>query len=221
MLSLSCLKSVGNITIGKNVTSAVTSAGNSFVKESTPSSFYVESGNTTFTTSDGILYKGDTLVQYPNGKSGSVLQVEEGTKSIGTYAFDANTTIQKLILPSTITSLAASAALTGMKEVREIIFNGTFTVVPQTTCYDCTKLAKVTLPASVATIQGFVFYNAPLTEMHMLGSTPPNLLDTSTDTFKTHPTVYVPDAAAQAAYQANTNWVTVAGSANNILVEPS
>lgn len=220
-LCLSCLRSVGNITIGKNVNSVFTSAGNSFVKESTPSSFDVESGNATFSVRDGILYNGNVLILYPNGKSGTVLQIEEGTTSIGTYAFDGNTTIQKLILPSTITSLASSASMTGMKAVREIIFNGTFAVIPLSTCYSCTALTKVTLPASVATIQGTVFGKAPLEEIHMLGGTPPNLLDTSTSTFATHPKVYVPDATAQAAYQANTKWVTVAGSTDNILVEPS
>ena len=93
------------------------------------SSITFTSESTYFKLIDGVLYSkdGKTLVLYPAGKEGSVYTVEDGTETLGAYAFCAteletiifpegfktidsvrisfNSKLRYLVLPSTLTKL--------------------------------------------------------------------------------------------------------------------
>jgi|GEM_PF-4013941 len=90
------------------------------------------------------------------GTLGTSVSVAAGTVGIGCNAFNGNTTVQEVILPSSVKAISASAfascsALTTVILPAGLEFIGTLAFV------HCTSLTELIIPHSVTTIQGYAF----------------------------------------------------------------
>ena len=72
-------------------------------------SIAVNVGNTTFSTIDGVLFRGTTLVKYPKAKAGTTYSVPAGTTEIGESAFGSTPTLTTITLPDSITVIGSGA----------------------------------------------------------------------------------------------------------------
>ncbi len=110
--------------------------------------FYVASGNTVYSSSNGCLYgpyespydseisnpiTDKTFIQYPNAKTSTSYTVEQGTLRIADYAFGDNKYLTKIVLPS------------GLKGIDNFAF------------YNCSKLSDISIPSTVSTIGSQAF----------------------------------------------------------------
>ena len=83
----------------------------------------------------GVLYKGNSLVVYPQGKVNEKFNVPAGTDNICDYAFLNNQNLKKVILPDSVKSISNSA------------FSG------------CSALTSVTIGKNVKSIGIYAFFN--------------------------------------------------------------
>ena len=83
----------------------------------------------------GVLYKGNSLVVYPQGKVNEKFNVPAGTDNICDYAFLNNQNLKKVILPDSVKSIGNSA------------FSG------------CSALTSVTIGKNVKSIGIYAFFN--------------------------------------------------------------
>jgi hypothetical protein len=116
-------------------------------------SYTVESSNTTYSSTDGVLFDltEATLIAYPPNKAGSSYTVPGTVTRIGVGAFSYSS-LTSVAFPSTLTSIGGEA------------FSS------------CNELSSVTLPASLNSIEGVAFsYCAGLSSVTILATTPPSL----------------------------------------------
>ena len=85
-------------------------------------SFTVNAGNTTFSATDGVLFKGSTLLRYPPARAATSYVVPSGTTEIGPGAFDDTSLLDSLDLPASISTLQ-SASLNGLSNLASITVN--------------------------------------------------------------------------------------------------
>ena len=83
----------------------------------------------------GVLYKGNSLAVYPQGKVDKKFNIPAGTDSICDYAFFGNQNLKNVILPDSVKSIGNSA------------FNG------------CLALTSVTIGKNVKSIGIYAFFN--------------------------------------------------------------
>ena len=147
------------ITIPANVTSI---GFNAFLNCASIESFNVEPGNQNYKAVGGVLFdaKGETLIQYPNGKTATQYTVPAGVKTIGDSAFGSNTKLTKITLPSGVETINAYAfnlctALSGIN-----LPSSVKTIGPQA-FGGCKALKEITLPANLTSYSG-AFYNSGL-----------------------------------------------------------
>lgn len=109
-------------------------------------SIAVESGNTKFSSIDGVLFnkEGTTLLTYPNAKTASY-QVPEGTILIDNSAFSECDSLHSIALP------------TSLQEIADEAF------------YKCTALEAISIPGNVTTIGASAFYGCSALETAQLG----------------------------------------------------
>lgn len=108
----------------------------SFLGCTSLTSFTVDPANTTFSTSaDGVLFdkNQDTLILYPQGKSGSYA-VPNSVTTIGEYAFQQCVNLTSVMIPNGVTAINSEA------------FYGS-------------SLTSVSIPASLISIADGTFYN--------------------------------------------------------------
>ena len=83
----------------------------------------------------GVLYKGNSLVVYPQGKADEKFNIPAGTDSICDYAFLGNQNLKNVILPDSVKSIG----------------NGAFS--------GCSALTSVTIGENVKSIDAYAFFN--------------------------------------------------------------
>ena len=83
----------------------------------------------------GVLYKGNSLVVYPQGKADEKFNIPAGTDSICDYAFLGNQNLKNVILPDSVKSIG----------------NGAFS--------GCSALTSVTIGENVKSIGIYAFFN--------------------------------------------------------------
>lgn len=100
------------------------------------SAFTVDSANEAFSAEDGVLYdkSGETLLQYPLGKSLASFSFPDTVRTIGAYAFAYRDDITDIVIPDSV----------------ETIGEGAFA--------NCRYLASVTIGSSVETVGKGAFY---------------------------------------------------------------
>ena len=83
----------------------------------------------------GVLYKGNSLVVYPQGKTDEKFNIPAGTDNICDYAFLGNQNLKNVILPDSVKSIG----------------NGAFS--------GCSALTSVTIGENVKSIDAYAFFN--------------------------------------------------------------
>jgi hypothetical protein len=109
-------------------------------------SITVNAGNSTFSAIDGVLFKGSTLLKYPNGK-GTTYSVPAGTTEIGESAFKSSPTITTITLPDSVTvigteAFAYSPNLTSINLPSGLVSLGTYSLI-------YTKITSIVVPHTV------------------------------------------------------------------------
>jgi hypothetical protein len=123
--------SLTSITIPHSVTSIGERA---FSSCSSLRDITVASGNTQYRSINGILFRGDTIVCYPAGKTYGSYVIPNSVTSIGYSAFYGCSSLASITIPNSVTSIGDWAF------------------------YDCSSLTSITIPNSVTSIGGSAFY---------------------------------------------------------------
>ncbi len=146
---------ISDFTIGKNVTEISSLA----FFDTAIQAYYVESGNTKYTASNGILFtdQGKTLLSYPARKTDSSYQVPDSVTKINAGAFIRNAYLTQISIGKNVTSLGDSAF------------------------QQCTALTSVTIPDSVTEAGYFTFYGCSSLQSVQFGA---GLLETSYQMFE-------------------------------------
>lgn len=84
--------------------------------------FTVAAGNTTFSASDGVLFRGSALVRYPPARTATEYSVPPGTVRIEEEAFRYTYYLDSLIFPASL-SVLADNALNGIPNLASIVVN--------------------------------------------------------------------------------------------------
>ena len=159
----------GKCTAFKSVTipSTVTSIGkNAFIGCNSVSAFNVASGNTVYSSSNGVLYGPDpssgkkALIQYPNAKSGTSYTVLSDTKVIADYAFGDNGTLTKVVLPSGL-EILDDFAFYNCKKLSDVQLPSSVKKLGSQSFGRCEALKTITIPAKTETLES-AFYMSSL-----------------------------------------------------------
>ena len=96
----------------------------------------VATDNSSYASVNGVLYDKDktTIICYPTGKKDKSYKIIDGATSIGSSAFEDNTSLTSVTIPNSVTQIGYGAF------------------------EDCTSLIGVTLPSSVTSIGRHAFY---------------------------------------------------------------
>lgn len=105
-------------------------------------SITVADGNGQFTSRDGVLFSGTTLIAYPNAKKGTAYTVPDGTTKIRAGAFQNLQNLTEITIPASVTEIGQYAFM-GSKDTNYLSGN---------------SLQKVYLYSNL-TISGQVFLN--------------------------------------------------------------
>ena len=144
------------------------------------SSINVASGNTHYSSIDGVLYNyvQDTLIQCPCAKTS--ITIPNSVTSIGDYAFNNCRNLTSITIPSNITSIGEEAftdcrgltsitiptsvasigdyAFSNCTGLTSIDIPNSITSIVNRMFYGCTGLTSITIPNSVTSIGGSAFY---------------------------------------------------------------
>ena len=143
----------GNLT-GITIPESVTTIGSmAFFNCQKLASISVDSANNDFSSANGILFDkaGNTLVQYPAGKTLSSYTVPESVTSIGEAAFAYNTYLRSVSLPSQITEIPI-AAFFYCPNLNTVSIPDGITSIDIYAFSLCTAIETVTVPDSVTEI---------------------------------------------------------------------
>jgi hypothetical protein len=147
------------------IPTSVTSIGvNSFIFCNSFQGFLVQSGNQNFSSVDGVLFNKDqtSIIQYPNGKSGSYT-IPATVKSIETSAFTASNWLTDFFVDATNTNFSAVDGILFNKDKTILIQypsgrSGAYTVpdfvnsISYGAFSRCSKLSSVIIGDNVTTI---------------------------------------------------------------------
>jgi len=140
------------------IPASVSSIGN-YVFKGCPAIIIVDAGNTSYSSSDGILYNADktTLIQCPTSKSG-IINIPSSVNTIGAQAFYDCTLITQVTIPNSVTTINASA-FNNCTSLTTATLPTTLLTLGNNAFYNCTNLTQANIPSSVTVISGSVFYN--------------------------------------------------------------
>ena len=84
----------------------------------------VEAGHKTLHIYDGALYQGDTLIQYPNGRTNESCRVQPGCTTIDFLAFESTNALKSVSLPNTL-SFIAYGSFRWCENLKQVEYEGT------------------------------------------------------------------------------------------------
>ena len=118
--------------------------------------FEVSSGNSSFSTRDGVLYNywGDKLLEWPFGSIGDVVTIPEGTSIIGTGAF-YYAPLKAVNFPSSLREVEESAF--GNTSLEEVSLPEGTTKLYNNAFYWCDSLRTIELPSTLTGMERSVF----------------------------------------------------------------
>ena len=117
----------------------------------------VEAGNANYTSVDGVLYNGDTLlVMYPIGKKQTSFVLPNSVTQIGRSAFRGCTQLQSVTLNDGLT-LVGGYAFNKCSNLKEINIPNTVSSIDDCAFNGCRSLKKLAIPESVTTIKEDAF----------------------------------------------------------------
>jgi uncharacterized repeat protein (TIGR02543 family) len=134
-------------------------ANNAFIYANDLSSISV-SGNTYFSSSDGILFNssGSTLICYPIAKIGNAYNVPSNVSSIGPYAFCDCDNLETVTIGSNVTYLG-DHAFYSCDNIETMTIGSGLSVINAYTFFDCNDMGTFTLDSNITSIGKAAFYN--------------------------------------------------------------
>ena len=138
---------------------ALTSIGTSvFSGCSSLTAINVDSGNTVYSSIDGVLYgdAGATLLFYPCGRSDAAVIIPDGVITIGASAFTWNKTITSVTMPDTVTALGQNAFY-GCTSLLTVDFSENLETIGMGAFYKCSVLEAAVLPDTLESIDEYGF----------------------------------------------------------------
>ena len=144
-----------SVTIGNSVTSIGDGA---FYYCSSLTSINVASGNTHYSSIDGVLYNyvQDTLMQCPCAKTS--ITIPNSVTSIGEHAFENCSGLTSVTIPNSVTSIGGSAFWC-CRGLTSVTIGNSVTSIGEAAFYNCSGLTSVTIGNSVTSIGGSAFEN--------------------------------------------------------------
>ena len=164
-----------------SIPASVTSIGDwAFGECPSLTEFIINSGNTTFSAVDGILYNksGNTLLYYPEGKSANCI-VPNGTTNIANGAFKRHFNLKTVTIPASVTSIGDEAfswcnyltsailsdglisigvdAFSPCISLENMVIPATVTNISEGAFTDCRKLHSITIPSGITAICDWTF----------------------------------------------------------------
>jgi hypothetical protein len=172
-----CCNYLTSVTIPNSVTSI---RDNAFGACMRLTAINVASGNTAFTSENGVLYNKDktTLICYPMGKTGSAFTIPNSVTRIGGYAFFHCTSLASVVIPNSVTSIGEDAfsgsgltsitipdSVTSIEQgafcyciFTSVSISNSVTSIGSAVFSECASLTNITIPSSVTSIESFAFY---------------------------------------------------------------
>ena len=153
-MAFNSCRSLTSITIPSSVVSIRSGAFNYC---SNLSSINVASGNTHYSSIDGVLYNyvQDTLIQCPCAKTS--VTIPNSVTSIGDYAFNNCRNLTSITIPSNITSIGEEA-FTDCRGLTSITIPTSVASIGDYAFSNCTGLTSIDIPNSITSIVNRMFY---------------------------------------------------------------
>ena len=141
------------VTIPNSVTSISNGA---FIECSGLISINVASGNTHYSSIDGVLYNyvQDTLIQCPGAKTS--VTIPNSVTSIGESAFEYCSRLTSVTIPNSVTSIGGFA-FDGCSGLTSVTIGNSVTFIGWNAFYGCSGLTSVSIPNSVTSIEYMAF----------------------------------------------------------------
>ncbi len=116
----------------------------------------VASGNTHYSSIDGVLYNyaQDTLIQCPGAKTS--VTIPNSVTSIGSWAFSYCSGLTSVTIPNSVTSIERSA-FSYCSGLTSVTIPNSVTSIGNGAFYYCSGLTSVTIPNSVSYIEDWAF----------------------------------------------------------------
>jgi uncharacterized repeat protein (TIGR02543 family) len=142
------------------IPASVTSIGeNAFRSCHSIVSISVAAENSSYSSADGVLFNKLTtsLIQYPEGKSGTDYTIPIGVTGIGPNAFFECTSLISITIPAGVTSIERFAFY-HCTSLTNVTIGSDVASIESGLFYECTSLTSVALPNSVTSIGSSAFY---------------------------------------------------------------
>ncbi|MGN0359992.1 MAG: leucine-rich repeat protein [Hominisplanchenecus sp.] len=133
----------------------------------------VEEGNHAFDSENGVLCSqaGDSLIQYPAGKTSAVYNVPAGVIGIGEGAF-YGCTLSKVVIPDTVESIG-EAAFACSETLSDVVLPSGITSVPAAAFSQCDSLENISFGSALTGIETDAFYGCKsLKRVYFAGNAP-------------------------------------------------
>ena len=140
--------------------SDVTVENNTVGEEVSVKSTYYKNG---VILASGTGYSGATLYKVPADYAETTVSVPEGVTNIGGYAFAYNSNVQKIVLPSTVTTLNDRAFRD--TSASQVVLNEGLTNISYQAFRNALNVKSVEIPSTVTTISKEAFQNSGITEL--------------------------------------------------------
>ena len=116
----------------------------------------VKTGNSTYFSDKGVLYRGTTLLQYPYDKKDGSYSIVDGTEIIGESSIAYNSYLKEVKIPDSIKTIE-SGAFTEDDGLNEVIIPYGVTSIGSHAFSYCEALERAEIPDSVIVIGNYAF----------------------------------------------------------------
>ncbi len=117
---------------------------------------------------DGVFYLGGQIVAFDEDRlkaANGIVNVKDGTGSIGNKTFSGAQELKKIVLPASVTSIGANAFENCVALTEADLSASSVTEIPASAFIGCTALTKFSFPKAIESIGSSAFNKTGLTEI--------------------------------------------------------